>query len=124
MVKETDINNNHFAVVIARLREESGLNQKTFSELLGVSYQTISKWENGKSVPDGHTLQFICEEFDISPKELLMGKTTFKTHIRKVRRILKKILDYILKQMLSIIILILLILLFLFFINNLIPICI
>ena len=34
------------------LRKKSGLSQKQLAEKLGVSNKTISKWENGKCMPD------------------------------------------------------------------------
>ena len=37
---------------IHRLRKEKGFTQKEMAELLGVSAQAISKWENGQSYPD------------------------------------------------------------------------
>ena len=37
---------------IRRNRRESNLSQETFAERLGVSFQTISKWERGECYPD------------------------------------------------------------------------
>lgn len=35
------------------LREQLGLNQQSFSELLGLSTRSVSQWERGKAVPRG-----------------------------------------------------------------------
>ena len=34
------------------LRKEKGITQSDLAEILGVSFQTISKWENGVTIPD------------------------------------------------------------------------
>src|SRR5215475_6078007 len=48
---------------IRRLRERLALTQELFARILGVSFATVNRWENGKSVPSGdyarvlHTLR-------------------------------------------------------------------
>ena len=37
---------------IRRLRRERGLTQETLAEFLGVTFQSVSKWERGESCPD------------------------------------------------------------------------
>ena len=37
---------------IAKLRKESKLTQAQLADIVGVSFQTISKWENGSAMPD------------------------------------------------------------------------
>ena len=37
---------------IKKIREENKLTQKELADKLGVTYQAVSKWENGKNVPD------------------------------------------------------------------------
>jgi DNA-binding transcriptional regulator YiaG len=39
------------AADIRRLRQREGLTQEQFARLLGVTWTTISRWENGKSKP-------------------------------------------------------------------------
>ncbi len=38
---------------IKGLREALGLTQEAFARKLGVSYQTVNRWENAKRVPTG-----------------------------------------------------------------------
>lgn len=38
---------------IAKLREERGISQQAFAQLLGVSLSTLTKWENGTRTPSG-----------------------------------------------------------------------
>ena len=37
---------------IFKLRTEQGLSQETFGEKLGVSRQSVSKWETDQSIPE------------------------------------------------------------------------
>ncbi|MBR3210730.1 MAG: helix-turn-helix transcriptional regulator [Bacilli bacterium] len=59
---------------IKSIRLENNLTQKELADRLGVTYQAVSKWENGKNVPDIGILKQICEEFDINMDELLNGE--------------------------------------------------
>ncbi len=37
---------------IAELRREKGIGQQDLAEVLGVSFQSVSKWETGTTMPD------------------------------------------------------------------------
>ena len=56
---------------IRNLRKEAGLTQEQLSDKLGVTRQTLSKWENGFSVPDADILSHMASVFDVSVSELL-----------------------------------------------------
>ena len=45
---------------IKRIRKSKGLSQEELAIKLNVVRQTVSKWENGLSVPDSDMLIFIC----------------------------------------------------------------
>ena len=60
---------------IATLRkEEKNMTQEQFAEKLGVSNRSVSRWENGKSMPDLSMLPIISEELGVSVTELLNGE--------------------------------------------------
>lgn len=59
---------------IKELREEKNLTQEGLAELLFVDRTAISKWENGKNLPDTIILKELSKIFNISINELLMGK--------------------------------------------------
>ncbi|MBQ9228335.1 MAG: helix-turn-helix transcriptional regulator [Eubacterium sp.] len=63
--------NIHFDENIKRLRKERGLTQEALADELGVSFQTVSKWERGESYPDIRTLAVIAAFFDVTADELL-----------------------------------------------------
>ena len=55
---------------IARLRKEQGLTQSDLADKLSVSYQAISQWERGETIPDVMCLPDIAAVFDVSVDEL------------------------------------------------------
>lgn len=59
---------------IKKLRIENGLTQKEFADRLGVTYQAVSKWENGKNLPDISLLQLISLLFHVNIDDLLSGE--------------------------------------------------
>ena len=59
---------------IYRLRTEKNLSQGDLAELLEVSRQSISKWENNSAVPDLDKIIKLCEIFEITIDELVKGE--------------------------------------------------
>ena len=51
---------------ISQKRKEKNLTQEQLAEKLGVSNKTISKWENGKCMPDYSVVKSLCEELEIT----------------------------------------------------------
>lgn len=56
---------------IYRLRTEQGFSQEAFGEKLGVSRQSVSKWETDQSVPELDKIVAISEIFGVSTDYLL-----------------------------------------------------
>ena len=56
---------------IKYFRTSHKMTQGTLALKLGVTRQTVSKWENGISVPDADTLNKIADIFDVSVIDLL-----------------------------------------------------
>ena len=59
---------------IASLRKEKGLKQENLAEMLGVSGQAVSKWENDQTCPDISLLPKLAQMLGVSVDELLCGK--------------------------------------------------
>jgi transcriptional regulator with XRE-family HTH domain len=64
---------------IAEKRKQKNLTQEQFAERIGVSNKTVSKWENGKCMPDYSVIELLCKELDITVTELLDGKASDHT---------------------------------------------
>ncbi|MBQ5824228.1 MAG: helix-turn-helix domain-containing protein [Clostridia bacterium] len=59
---------------ILKLRKEAGLSQEAFAEQLGVSRQSVSKWESGVATPDTDKIIAMCDIFGVSTDYLLIGE--------------------------------------------------
>lgn len=59
---------------IYSLRKQRGLSQEQLAEALGVSRQTVSKWERGAAAPELERLRAMAEFFGVSLDELAGGE--------------------------------------------------
>ncbi len=59
---------------ISKLRKEKRMTQSALAEKIGVTDKAISKWENGRGLPDISCLTLLSKEFDISLNELISGE--------------------------------------------------
>lgn len=62
-----------FGERLYRLRSEKNLSQEQLAELLDVSRQSISKWENDKAYPEMTRLLFLSDYFQVSLDYLMRG---------------------------------------------------
>ncbi len=59
---------------ISECRKQKGLTQAQLAEALGVSDKSVSRWENGKTMPDLSFYEPLCEILDIQISELLYAR--------------------------------------------------
>ncbi len=59
---------------IADKRREKNLTQSKLAEMLNVTDRAVSKWENGKSLPDSSIMIELCNILKISVNDLLSGE--------------------------------------------------
>ena len=59
---------------IAECRKKNNLTQMQLAEKLNITDRAISKWENGKGMPDSSIMIDLCNELKISVNELLSGE--------------------------------------------------
>lgn len=67
---------------IAHKRREQNLTQEQLAQQLGVSNKTISKWENGKCIPDYSIIQRLCEALHVTLPELMDGEDAAEDSMR------------------------------------------
>ena len=67
---------------IEKKRKEKNLTQAQLAEKLGVSNKTVSKWENGKCMPDYGVIQPLCTELGVTVSELMDGEEQAPDSIR------------------------------------------
>ena len=59
---------------ILKLRKEKNMSQLDLADKIGVTDRAISKWENGKGLPDISLMQPLCKELNIPINDLLRGE--------------------------------------------------
>lgn len=59
---------------ILKLRKEKNMTQKELANKIGVTDRAISKWENGRGLPDLSLMKPLCDELGISINELISGE--------------------------------------------------
>ena len=65
------MNQEHISKLIKEIRKKNGLTQQEFANKYNVTYQAVSKWENGKNIPDISILKQICDDYNIDMNNLL-----------------------------------------------------
>ena len=80
---------------LIKLRKDKNLSQEEVAEKLGVTRQTISKWETNESTPDLNKIVPICNLYDITTEELLTDKKIVKKENNKVKNQSLKLIDSI-----------------------------
>ena len=116
--KTTEVKCTDFANTIYNIRKERNITQKELADLIGVSDRTISKWENGSTVPDLETIKKLCNELGISPDSIVKSEKNYKDRLQDFKRMVGKFLNYILKNIFLIGFIVVFILLLAYFINN------
>lgn len=79
--------------LIKQIRKDNHLTQKDLALKYNITYQAVSKWENGKNIPDISLLKQICDDFNIDINSLLTGDYTTnenKASLKKDKRNLLK----------------------------------
>ena len=65
---------------IAECRKNNGFTQMQLAEKLNITDRAVSKWENGKSLPDSSIMLELCKELKISVNDLLSGEVVEMTN--------------------------------------------
>lgn len=66
-------------------RKKTGLSQEVIAERLGVSRQTISKWETDETIPDIYQAKKLARIYDLSLDELI----EFDVDIKEIEQVIK-----------------------------------
>lgn len=68
------MNQEKIGIYISNCRKEKNLTQAQLAEILGVSDKSISRWENGRTMPDISLYEPLCKALDIQISELLYAR--------------------------------------------------
>ena len=63
-----------FGKFIKEIRKNNNLTQKQLADKYGVTYQAVSKWENGKNMPDIMLIKQMSKDFNIELEDMFEGE--------------------------------------------------
>jgi len=67
------MNQERFGEFIKQIRKKNNLTKKQLADKYNVTYQTVSKWENGKNIPDISLLKEMSKDFNTNIEDILDG---------------------------------------------------
>lgn len=79
---------------LRQLRKGNGLTQEELAEKFGVSSRSVSRWENGTTMPELGILVDLADFYQIDIKELIDGERKKETMHDKTKDVLKAVADY------------------------------
>ncbi len=68
---------------IAERRKAAGFTQMQLAEMLGITDRAVSKWENGKAMPDTSIMLGLCDALKITVNDLLSGEVVSMENYNK-----------------------------------------
>lgn len=63
------------------MRKAKGLSQENVADILGVTRQTVSKWETNQTTPDFDKILPLCKLYEITTDELLTGEKSTANNV-------------------------------------------
>lgn len=88
------MNQQKIGLFLKELRSEKSITQAELAELLGVSNRSISRWENGTTMPDFDLLIELAKYYDVEVGEILDGERRTESMDAKTEETMLKIADY------------------------------
>ena len=80
--------------LLRELRKEKNLSQEQLAEQFNVSSRSVSRWENGNTMPDISLLIELADFYDIEIRELLSGERKRETMNKDMKETLVMVADY------------------------------
>lgn len=90
----TNMNQQKVGQFLKKLRKEKSITQEQLAEILGVSNRSISRWENGTTMPDFDLLIQMAKYYDVEIDEILDGERKAENVDAKTEELMLKIADY------------------------------
>lgn len=79
---------------IRELRRENNMTQEQLAEKMGVTDKSISRWENGRTMPDISMLGILASELNCTIPELLNGKKMTKDELIELKETIDNLIEY------------------------------
>ena len=78
------MNQEKIGTFIKDIRKKNNLTQKELADKYGVTYQAVSKWENGKNLPDISLIRQMSKDFNVSIEDILDGEDNKRKNKKKL----------------------------------------
>lgn len=79
---------------LKELRKEKELTQEQLAEKFGVSSRSVSRWENGNTMPELGILVELAEYYGVDIKEIIDGERKSESMNQEEKETLRKVADY------------------------------
>lgn len=79
---------------LKQLRSEKAITQAELAERLGVSNRSVSRWENGTTMPDFDLLMELAEFYEVEVGEILSGERRTNEDAEKSEELMLHIAEY------------------------------
>ena len=79
---------------LRELRKEKELTQEQLAEQFGVSSRSVSRWENGNTMPDLGILVELADYYEVDIKEIIDGERKSENMKKEEKETLRKVADY------------------------------
>ena len=79
---------------LRELRKEKELTQEQLAERFGVSSRSVSRWENGNTMPELGILVELAAYYEVDIKEVIDGERKSEIMEKEEKEILRKVADY------------------------------
>lgn len=83
----------NFADNLKKIRKENNLSQEQIAEKLGVSRQSVSKWESGQAYPEMDKMIQICQIFNLNIDDLLNQDIKEVNNNKKAKSNINRFID-------------------------------
>ncbi len=83
---------------LKELRREKGLTQEQLAEEFHTTNRSVSRWENGRNMPDISLLVELADFYDVDVRELIDGERKSEMMNEEVREVASKMADYAVEQ--------------------------
>ena len=79
---------------LRELRKEKELTQEQLAEKFGVSSRSVSRWENGNTMPELGILVELADYYEVDIKEIINGERQSEIMEKEEKETLRKVADY------------------------------
>jgi transcriptional regulator with XRE-family HTH domain len=92
--KEDNMDQAKIGEFLKELRKEKGLSQEQLAEEFNVSSRSISRWENGNTMPDISIIIELADFYDVDIRELLNGERKSEKMDKELKETLEMVAEY------------------------------